>query len=294
MNDGSMLRAHLDGGVISRLRMVVRRTVPAHDVDDVVQATLCDALRASRVPDRREDLSRWLVTIAKRRAADFHRMQRKTVSIDGESPSDDEKNGLTVEWRDAVGRAVADAEGDAQTRRALELSLREAEGESYSELARSESMTEVAMRQRVSRFRRRMAAKWLAAVALGVAVAWAGQRAIVEREDAPLILPDAVDRVVPVLRSLSGRWDVLSWSGAEPLLGVSAIELEGTSLRLVSPAGDRVLTVLDIDREASGQARWRVRAGSHVANVLVKVDGSRASVTLDEGRWSGTALLLRR
>src|SRR5271170_1034349 len=86
MNEtSSLLRGHLDGGVISLLRAVVGRSVPRNDVDDVVQATLCDALRARRVPDRREELSRWLVTIAKRRAADFHRARSRTVSIDERS-----------------------------------------------------------------------------------------------------------------------------------------------------------------------------------------------------------------
>src|SRR5262249_27568874 len=41
----------------------VRRRVPHHEVEDVLQSVYCDALSAQRVPEQRDELSKWLVGI---------------------------------------------------------------------------------------------------------------------------------------------------------------------------------------------------------------------------------------
>jgi RNA polymerase sigma-70 factor (ECF subfamily) len=291
MNATSALRTNIDGGMISLLRGVVRRVVPPHEVDDVVQAALCDALRAARAPEERTELSRWLITIAKRRAADLHRARWRMVPLEDDAG---DARGLSVEWRDAVRRVVDEAERDEGTQRALELSLREAEGESYAELAQAEHTTEVAMRQRLSRFRRGMAARWLAVAALGLALGWGGRAILRAHDDNVAIAPDIAGDVMAALRPFAGRWEIESWWGAEPLPGVRSIALEGGLVRVVTLAGTRDLTVRTVTPVAEGAQRWTLHSGSHDVTVLVEAKGERTVVTLEDGRWKGTAVLVRR
>ncbi len=291
MDASLLLRDHIDADVVSLLRSVVRRSVPANDVEDVVQSAVCDALRATHIPQRKEELSRWLVTIAKRRAADLHRALRPQSEL---RPDLAGPEGMPVEWRDLIEHAVADASEDAYSQRTLELSFREAEGEPYATLADDEEVTEAAMRQRVSRFRRRMVARWLAVATLGVTLLLGGHRVMVGSDESALILPEEDIGVRLSLRPVAGSWVVRGWSGAEPLVDGSRVTIDGTSLRIAMPTGNHVFSVLAVEHLADGTEQWRVRLPSkREALVQVVTKGTTATVTLRDGRWAGTATLRR-
>jgi hypothetical protein len=68
------LRRHLEApGFRAWLSSIIRRRVPSSDVDDVVQAVLCDALASHLIPIDEREISRWICGIAKNKVADFHR-----------------------------------------------------------------------------------------------------------------------------------------------------------------------------------------------------------------------------
>src|SRR5262245_8331411 len=56
--------------------------VPACDADDVVQATLCDALASGRAPVEERELQRWLLGIARFKVADAHRAAARHCPTD--------------------------------------------------------------------------------------------------------------------------------------------------------------------------------------------------------------------
>src|SRR5262245_52599613 len=55
------------------LRRYVAPRVPPSDVDDVIQATLLDAVASARAPDEDADIRHWLIAIARHKVADAHR-----------------------------------------------------------------------------------------------------------------------------------------------------------------------------------------------------------------------------
>ncbi|RYE95091.1 MAG: hypothetical protein EOO75_00200, partial [Myxococcales bacterium] len=286
MTASLLLRDHIDASVVSLLRSVVRRSVPENDVEDVVQSAVCDALRAPRIPERKEELSRWLVTIAKRRAADLHRACRPQDEL---GPDLAGPEVLPVEWRDLVQRAVDDASTDDYARRTLELSLREVDGEPYATLAHDEETSEVALRQRVSRFRRRMFARWLAVATFGAALVLGARAGVLRGTEATLIVPEEDIGVRASLQPLRGTWVVRGWSGSEPLVDGSRVTIDGTTLRLAMTAHDDVFSVVSVETLPDGSEQWHVRSPSR-RDATVHVTrraGAAATVTLREGRWAG-------
>src|SRR5689334_14505218 len=83
---------HLASAPMRRLltKYVSSRVAPC-DVDDVVQATLCDALASERAPREVQEMRRWLLTIARFKVADTHRAAARTCEFDlGEVMAADE------------------------------------------------------------------------------------------------------------------------------------------------------------------------------------------------------------
>src|SRR4051812_12171652 len=60
----------------------VRRRVPPHEVEEIVQATLTEALASSSRPDEEEAMRRWVFGIARNKVVDFHRRRSREVVPD--------------------------------------------------------------------------------------------------------------------------------------------------------------------------------------------------------------------
>lgn len=152
------------------LRTLARRRVPERDVDDVVQVVLAEAAASKSRPDDPTSARRWLYGILRNKIADYHRKpaREELVESAGEGASsdggaDDPAVKSLLEW------AVRELPAGMDARRTLEWLLRESEGETLEEIARSESVSPEQVRQRVSRLRRFFRERWAAqALALGL------------------------------------------------------------------------------------------------------------------------------
>lgn len=144
---------------------MVRRRVPADEVDDVVQATLTEALASASAPDSLEDLRRWVWGIARHKVADLHRKHRRESPEElpeFEAPADDHESDDLLRWAE---RELPEGEGARQT---LGWLLREGDGEKLEHIAASENLPAPRVRQRVTRLRQHFRSRWqtqLAAVA---------------------------------------------------------------------------------------------------------------------------------
>lgn len=137
-----------------------------HDcAEDVVQTVLCDALAVSAVPVDEQDVPRWLNGIARHKVADEHRRRTRRSSVvppEGSTSPDHEAKDLL---RRIEGEAHA-----PHDRQALEWLKREHEGEALCEMARAEALAPETVRQRVARFRRKLRARYLAPLAVLLAL----------------------------------------------------------------------------------------------------------------------------
>ncbi|WP_394839434.1 sigma-70 family RNA polymerase sigma factor [Pendulispora rubella] len=286
----SLLRTEIhEGSVWPLLRGVVRRRVPAADVDDVVQATLCDAMGAGRIPERRDDLRRWLVGIARHKATDHIRRICREAALEADDVS---APAPPTDVIILLKNAIADAAQQPAMRSTMELALREADGESYAELARSGAATEVALRQRVSRFRRSMAVRWLAAAAvvglLAMHAAWSC------RHRPRAILPDVDVATQIALRPVEGTWELVAWSGAESIHAVD-VEVRAGTVRVLTPAAEYLFAASAIEPQGEASTLWHLWSpSSGNATILVEEHGDTATVTIRDGRWAGTGKLVRR
>src|SRR5687767_6206626 len=59
------------------LRRFVRGKAPASEVDDIVQATLADALAARNAPSDSKELERWVFGIARNKVVDYYRRHQR-------------------------------------------------------------------------------------------------------------------------------------------------------------------------------------------------------------------------
>ena len=145
--------ALLDAGTRRIVAAIVRRWVPARDVEDVVQSVFCEALAAGGAPpDDAVDVRRWLTGIARHKAVDYHRRRGRENVVLGAS-EDVETQAPPYEAREALDRVMEHAR-DSRARQTLEWLVREHEGEALSAIAARERIAPTAVRQRVSRMRR--------------------------------------------------------------------------------------------------------------------------------------------
>jgi DNA-directed RNA polymerase specialized sigma24 family protein len=141
---------------------IVRKRVPERDVEDIVQATLAEALSPT-APTADDALQRWLVGVAKHKIADRHRRgQRESFDLpELQAEAAPHSGNDLVRWAE---RALP-AEGE-EPRRTFEWMLREGEGEKLESIAESEQIPGPRVRKRVSRLRRHLRAEWKKEVAL--------------------------------------------------------------------------------------------------------------------------------
>jgi DNA-directed RNA polymerase specialized sigma24 family protein len=183
---------------------IVRKRVPECDVEDIVQATLAEALSPS-APSDESALQRWLIGVARHKIADRHRRGRREsfdlpeLHVDAAPHSEED----LVRWAE---RALP-AEGEP--RRTLEWMLREGDGEKLESIAESEQVPAPRIRKRVSRLRSHLRAQWrkevalLAALGVVAVLLW-----ISRRERAPVAKDDlrpVPSEVAPTPREQAGR-----------------------------------------------------------------------------------------
>ena len=159
------------------VRLVGSR-VPAVDADDVVQSALCAALTSAHVPNDPTKRVRWLFGIVRHKIADYYRVGRREAPLMMSAAAVDaahaEDVGDSVETRQLLERIFDDVQSDARAAQTLAWIVREHGGESLSEIARKEAVSAASVRQRVSRMRRALRAKWLplAAAMLACGALW--------------------------------------------------------------------------------------------------------------------------
>lgn len=157
----------------------VRRRVDAADVDDLVQATLLEAMKAQALLHEREDLRRFVFWVARQKVVDWHRhrarerdrtLPAEELGAQAEPPTD------LLRW--ALG-VLPPGKANQET---LSWLLREGDGETLAEIAAAEHVPAPLVRKRVSRLRRYFRQRWLkeaAAVALllmaAMALLWRGR-----------------------------------------------------------------------------------------------------------------------
>ncbi len=170
-----MRPAFSDPRLLGAIEAMVRRRVPASEVDDIVQSALADAVASTDAPEDPEALRRWLSGVVRHKVADFHRRHRRELALDeapepGEDPSHEERD--LLRW---ATRQLPE-EGEAQ--KTLEWMMHEADGEKLEAIAERERMPAARVRQRVSRMRAFFRERWrhelaIVAAALTIAViAW--------------------------------------------------------------------------------------------------------------------------
>ncbi|RYE82958.1 MAG: sigma-70 family RNA polymerase sigma factor, partial [Myxococcales bacterium] len=160
----------------SELVAMVRRRVPPGEVEDVVQATLTEALLATSAPEPLEELRRWVWGIARHKVADVHRKKRHVSDDDipePAAPGDGAREATDLlRWAE---RELPESEGARET---LGWLLREGDGEKLEHIAEAERLPAPRVRQRVTRLRQHFRTRWqaqLAAVATlvgAVALFW--------------------------------------------------------------------------------------------------------------------------
>ncbi len=180
---------------IRTLTQSVRAKIPPHDVDDVVQSTLADALSAAAPPLDEEALDRWLAGIARHKVADYYRSHsRREVADDNLDRHDAPTEGHPESARDLLHWVNNELPVDAEAPRTLEWMMREADGDRLESIAAENNLSAPAVRQRVSRLRRYLKERWAlqlaAAITLVVVIG-----VVAYKKHSPLIEPEPTARV---------------------------------------------------------------------------------------------------
>lgn len=145
----------------------VRRRVPDHDVDDVVQTVLMEALASETVPAEKVELRKWLTGVARHKIADLHR--RAGRERPAELP-DIETAPAPIEEQELARWAEKQAGGSKDAGATLSWMAREGEGDKLEHIAAEEKLPAATVRQRVSRMRRWMREQWRAELAAAAAM----------------------------------------------------------------------------------------------------------------------------
>lgn len=300
-----------DVGLRRSLTAALRRRVPAREAEDLAQTVLCDALASPRLPTDPTELRRWVAAIARHKVADWHRRSRRLVPTEDGAidPIDDAPTTSgTVEARELLEDVLLAAERETSDGRTLHWLVREHEGERLCDIATDEGLPAPVVRQRVSRLRRALRARYAGLLAI-VLVAGTGLAAWRSAgRHMPAIVADATTDGQRVLAVLQGTWgvedlvlDPASEARLEPSERVALkrpetfeVVVDGAGLRFF-PGGRAGLRGLSVSRVEDGKASLVARASdgrAAVADVTWTPGG--VVVTFDDGRLRGHARLVRR
>jgi DNA-directed RNA polymerase specialized sigma24 family protein len=183
-----------DPGLRKALARFVRGKVPHHEIEDIVQASLADALAAPRIPDDDVEVRRWVHGIARHKIADYYRLRAREGAPDQADP-DVPAESAAHSARDLLRWAERQLPQGPQAQRTLDLMLREGDGEKLEWIAEEENVEAPALRQRVARMRRFLRERWaqqLAAVAAVLLIVLAGF----------LLWRRQVDPEIPIVRDV--------------------------------------------------------------------------------------------
>lgn len=310
-----------DAGLRRSLTAALRRRVPAREAEDLAQTVLCEALASPRLPSDPVELRRWVVAIARHKIADFHRRGRRLVpgEVEALDPVDPRAPaGETLEARELleeIARVAGESEDGGRGARTLGWLVREHEGEQLREIAASEGLPATLVRQRVSRLRRALRARYAGLLALLFAsgATLAGLRAVgvgpLASHAGTGIVADATSDGARALAVLQGRWQVVSVAldpaseaRLEPaeralLAGAGGLEVvvEGARARLV-PGKESAFRHLEVVLVGEGTAKLVGRAPSGAAGTADLAWGSspgELAVEVDDGRLRGRIRLRR-
>ncbi len=283
---------------VQGLTALVRRRVPASDVDDVTQTVLCDALAAPALPTEPSELRRFLYVVARNKIADFHRRAHRmptaeAVDLPAAPPA--------VEARSLL-RRVIDAVSP-RDRETLQWLVREHDGEQLAEIASEVGLPAPTVRKRVSRLRRALRAQWAYALLAIVVVGAAGAsiRHIASGADVGSITADpAADPNVRVLSLAQGRWHVAAGSSLSHATA-GGLDPSGVELRIEGRRIDIRATVAIAARTVESTRLLDERTflialrddRGRVQHATVVIDGDALVVTFGEGALRGRARLVR-
>jgi len=147
---------------------MIRARVPSSEVDDLVQATLTDALDSNSVPLDTAELKKWVFGIARHKIVDFYRRARR------ESPGllpEIQAPGAPHSEKDMVRWAEKELAENQQGDETLDWMLREGDGEKLENIADEDKVPAPRVRQRVSRWRKHLRERWAAELAAVAAIA---------------------------------------------------------------------------------------------------------------------------
>jgi RNA polymerase sigma factor (sigma-70 family) len=145
------------------LERYVRRRLRDEDAGDVVQATMADALASDGAPLDHEGFRRFVFTIARNKVADHYRRHSREQAdeqIIEHAPGSHDP----VSAKDLL-RWAEEALPSSEDKSTLEWMLREADGDKLEHIAQEENVPAPRVRQRVSRLRKYLRARWAAQLA---------------------------------------------------------------------------------------------------------------------------------
>jgi len=146
------------------LEQMIRARVPSSEVDDLVQATLTDALASTSVPSESEEVRRWVFGIARHKIADFYRRSRRERP--GSLPE------IPVSGaKDLMQWAEKELAENSQSEETLDWMLREGDGDKLEKIAQEDQVPAPRVRQRVNRMRKFLRERWAAELAAVAALA---------------------------------------------------------------------------------------------------------------------------
>ncbi|HSO34062.1 MAG TPA: sigma factor [Labilithrix sp.] len=277
---------------------MVRRRVPAGDVEDLAQTILCEALAAPGLPSDPAELRRFVAGIARHKVADFHRRTRRHDSSEVDELGVDPP---PVEARALLARIVSSVASSVRERETLEWLVREHDGEQLRTIAEDAGLPAPAVRQRVSRLRRVLRAQWSHALALLLVAGACGVLAERARRESSAIVADPTgDPVARAAVVAQGQWRVAEvtaeTSHAAALEAkVVDIRIQGRRVSVTGPALAVTRSITDATTRADGSLAIELRDETGaVQHATAKVDGDRMQLTLHDGRLRGTATLVRR
>ena len=256
------------------LRRFVRARAPASEVDDLVQATLTDALASESAPDEKDELERWIYGVARNKVADHFR--RNSREAPGDPPPGEEAVAESAphsarELLSWAERELPKGDGAENT---LEWMLREGAGEKLEEIAAEHDLPAPRVRQRVSRLRKHFRERWAAAVAavavvglilLGILAVIVRLREPAPEARVPTPEPVPVDQAYEIRREALGACEKSEWPRC----------IEGLDrARSLNPLGDQA--------EPVQRARDAAARGLGVAPVPSSSDSSEAPPTFNE------------
>ena len=196
---GTLPRAHdwlAAPGLRRELVRSVARRVDASLVDDVVQATLAEALAARACPETEDEVRRFVHAIARQKIADVYRRRGREERLVRSAPPETTTPPLAnaTDW---IHWAEAELPRAPEAKTTLAWLYRESEGETLAEIAARDLVAPDVVRARVSRLRRHFRARWVAVAALVVGALWTW-RATRRPTPPPAIRPELRPAPVPV------------------------------------------------------------------------------------------------